>query len=61
MCTKLTRSAHDDVIFRSHLTENWARFYFKVEDAPRDLVGGEDESDDMPEEMRRELRSLGLL
>jgi hypothetical protein len=35
--------------------------YFKVEDAPKDLVGGEDESDDMPEEMRRELRSLGLL
>lgn len=35
--------------------------YFKVEDAPNDLVGGEDDSDDMPEDMRRELRSLGLL
>lgn len=35
--------------------------YFKVEDAPNDLVGGQDDSDDMPEDMRRELRSLGLL
>ena len=35
--------------------------YFNVEDAPNDLAGGGDDTDDMPEDMRRELRSLGLL
>ncbi len=35
--------------------------YLPVEDAPGDLRGGEDDLDDMPEDMRRELRSLGLL
>lgn len=35
--------------------------YFNVEDAPADLASNRDDSDDMPEDMRRELRSLGLL
>jgi hypothetical protein len=35
--------------------------YFKAEDAPNDLAGAGDDTDDMPEDMRRELRSLGLL
>lgn len=35
--------------------------YFTVEDAPNDLVGSGDDTDDMPEDMRRELRTLGLL
>lgn len=35
--------------------------YLAVEDAPADLAGGRDDSDDMPAEMRRELRALGLL
>lgn len=36
--------------------------YLEAADAPADLVGvGHDESDEMPEEMRRELRALGLI
>lgn len=36
--------------------------YLDAGDAPSDLpAGGHDESDDMPEDMRRELRALGLL
>ena len=35
--------------------------YFTVEDAPNDLAGAGDDSDDMPETMRRELQSLGLI
>lgn len=35
--------------------------YFTVEDAPSDLAASGDDIDDMPEDMRRELRSLGLL
>ena len=35
--------------------------YFKPEDAPADLAGASDDTDDMPEDMRRELRTLGLL
>jgi hypothetical protein len=35
--------------------------YFAVEDAPNDLAGAGDDSDDMPETMRRELRALGLI
>ena len=35
--------------------------YFKPEDAPADLAGDSDDSDDMPENMRRELHTLGLL
>ncbi len=35
--------------------------YLDVEDAPGDLDGGRDDTDDLPEEMRRELRALGLL
>lgn len=36
--------------------------YLDAADAPADLRGsGHDESDEMPEEMRRELRALGLI
>jgi hypothetical protein len=35
--------------------------YFNVEDAPNDLAGAGDDTDEMPDDMRNELRSLGLL
>nr|ADI20844.1 uncharacterized conserved protein [uncultured alpha proteobacterium EF100_102A06] len=55
MDTELTRT--EPRAFRPF--QGWR--YFSVEDAPSDLASNIDDSDDMPEDMRRELRALGLI